>query len=208
MAEIGMNSPTNRLIGDTPRIGIRPTIDGRRKGVRESLEEQTMDMAQAAARFLYENLRHPSGLPVECVIADTCIGGVAEAAQCAEKFAGEGVGAQAEGLPRVGHHEHRRVAGQVDLALDHRRRGPRLQRGLDEPVPVHPRARQGHEQVARADAPRIVDGTLDLDLARPAKAGAGNPLGQVRQVHGVRVSFTAFPVGRRVAMPTTVSQLA
>ena len=89
MAEIGMNSPTNRLIGDTPRIGIRPTIDGRRKGVRESLEEQTMNMARAAARFLYENLRHPNGLPVECVIADTCIGGVAEAAHCAEKFACE-----------------------------------------------------------------------------------------------------------------------
>ena len=51
-----------------------------------------MSMARAAARFLYENLRHANGLPVECVIADTCIGGVAEAAQCAEKFSREGVG--------------------------------------------------------------------------------------------------------------------
>jgi hypothetical protein len=89
IAEIRLNSPTNRLIGDMPKIGIRPTIDGRRKGVRESLEEQAMSLAQAAARFLHENLRHANGLPVECVIADTCIGGVAEAAQCAEKFACE-----------------------------------------------------------------------------------------------------------------------
>ena len=51
-----------------------------------------MGMARNAARFLEENLRHPNGLPVECVIADTCIGGVAEAAQAAAKFAREGVG--------------------------------------------------------------------------------------------------------------------
>ena len=92
MTKIKMNEPTNRLIGDMPKIGIRPTIDGRWGGVRESLEEQTMNMAKTAAKFLSENLRHPNGLPVECVIADTCIGGVAEAAQCAEKFAREGVG--------------------------------------------------------------------------------------------------------------------
>jgi len=87
-----VNEPRNRLIGSMPKIGIRPAIDGRRRGVRESLEAQTMDMAQAVAAFLSENLRHPNGLPVECVIADTCIGGVAEAAQTAEKFAREGVG--------------------------------------------------------------------------------------------------------------------
>jgi L-fucose isomerase len=75
-----------------PKIGIRPTIDGRRQGVRESLEEQTMNMAKNVAAFLSENLRHANGLPVECVIAEPCIGGVAEAAQCAEKFAREGVG--------------------------------------------------------------------------------------------------------------------
>jgi L-fucose isomerase len=92
MAEIAVNSPSNRLLGDMPTIGIRPAIDGRRRGVRESLEEQTLNMAQAAARFLSENLRHPNGLPVECVIADTCIGGGAEAARCAEKFARAGVG--------------------------------------------------------------------------------------------------------------------
>lgn len=84
--------PHNRLIGSMPKIGIRPTIDGRRKGVRESLEDQTMTMAKTVAQFLSENLTHPNGLPVECVIADTCIGGVAEAAQTAEKFAREGVG--------------------------------------------------------------------------------------------------------------------
>lgn len=75
-----------------PKIGIRPAIDGRRKGIRESLEEQTMEMAKSVARLFAENLRYPNGEPVECVIADTCIGGVAEAAACGEKFAREGVG--------------------------------------------------------------------------------------------------------------------
>jgi L-fucose isomerase len=92
MAEFKLNPPRNRLIGDMPKIGIRPTIDGRWGGVRESLEGQTMGMARAAARFLEGNLRHANGLPVECVIADTCIGGVAEAAQTAAKFSREGVG--------------------------------------------------------------------------------------------------------------------
>ena len=82
----------NRLVGSLPKVGIRPAIDGRRKGVRESLENQTMGMAQAVARLIAENLRHASGDPVECVIADTCIGGVAEAARTAEKFARQGVG--------------------------------------------------------------------------------------------------------------------
>mgnify|MGYP006288222713 CR=1 FL=1 len=86
------NEPRNRLIGSMPKIGIRPTIDGRRNGVRESLEGQTMGLAKRLAAFLTENLRHPNGLPVECVIADQCIGGVAEAAMAAEKFAREGVG--------------------------------------------------------------------------------------------------------------------
>ncbi|WP_438349273.1 L-fucose isomerase [Paenibacillus sp. FA6] len=69
-----------------PKIGIRPTIDGRRRGVRESLEVQTMDLAKAVAKLLQEELRYPNGEPVECVIADTCIGGVAEAAAAAKKF--------------------------------------------------------------------------------------------------------------------------
>ena len=86
------NTTKQRLRGTLPKIGIRPVIDGRRQGVRESLEEQTMNMAKAAAKFLEQNLRHSNGLPVECVIADTNIGGVAEAADCAEKFAREGVG--------------------------------------------------------------------------------------------------------------------
>ncbi len=75
-----------------PKIGIRPTIDGRRRGVRESLEEHTMNLAKAAAELISENLRYPDGSKVECVIADTCIGGVAEAAACAEKFEREQVG--------------------------------------------------------------------------------------------------------------------
>ena len=74
-----------------PKIGIRPTIDGRRKGVRESLEDQTMQLAKLAADLISKNLKHPSGEPVECVIADTTIGRVAEAVACEEKFEREGV---------------------------------------------------------------------------------------------------------------------
>ena len=83
---------SNRLIGDLPKVGIRPVIDGRERGVRESLEKQVMDMAKAAAEFIRSELRFPSGETVECVIADTCIGGVAEAAMCADKFKKNGVG--------------------------------------------------------------------------------------------------------------------
>ncbi|RCX12718.1 L-fucose isomerase [Anaerobacterium chartisolvens] len=90
--EMKVNEPVNRLVGGLAKVGIRPAIDGRRRGIRESLEEQTMNMAKAAARLISENLRHSNGMPVECVIADTCIGGVAEAAKCAEKFKLEGVG--------------------------------------------------------------------------------------------------------------------
>ncbi|MBD5454989.1 MAG: L-fucose isomerase [Lachnospiraceae bacterium] len=83
----------NRLIGDYPVIGIRPTIDGRRGElkVRESLEEQTMNMARSAARLLKENIKYSNGEPVKVVIADTTIGRVAEAAACAAKFKKEGV---------------------------------------------------------------------------------------------------------------------
>ena len=91
-ADFLLTTPRSRLIGALPKIGIRPAIDGRWNGVRESLEDQTMNMAKAVARFFSENLRHANGLPVECVIANTCIGGVAEAAQAAAKFAREGVG--------------------------------------------------------------------------------------------------------------------
>jgi L-fucose isomerase len=87
-----VNAPVNRLRGAMPKVGIRPAIDGRRRGVRESLENQTMSMARSAAKLITEHLRHPNGLPVECVIADTCIGGVAEAAMCADKFSRENVG--------------------------------------------------------------------------------------------------------------------
>jgi len=78
--------------GSLPKIGIRPTIDGRLGGVRESLEKQTMEMATSAAKLIAKSLRYPNGVPVECVVADTCIGGVAEAAACAEKFAQAGIG--------------------------------------------------------------------------------------------------------------------
>ncbi len=79
-----MNAPKNRLRGSLPKVGLRPTIDGRLGGVRESLENKTM--AETAAKLLSANLRYPCGMAVECVIADTCIGGVAEAASAEEKF--------------------------------------------------------------------------------------------------------------------------
>lgn len=83
----------SRLIGDYPVIGIRPTIDGRRGylKVRESLEEQTVNMAKAAAKLFEDNIRYSNGEPVKVVIADTTIGRVAEAAACADKFKKAGV---------------------------------------------------------------------------------------------------------------------
>ena len=84
-------SNTNRLTGASPKVGIRPTIDGRLGGVRESLETQTMNMAKRVADLITNNLRHPDGSKVECIIADSTIGRVSEAAACAEKFEREGV---------------------------------------------------------------------------------------------------------------------
>lgn len=84
---------TGKLQGENPKIGIRPTIDGRQGGVRESLEAQTMRMAQNLASFISSTLKYSDGTPVQCVIADSTIGRVAEAAACAEKFRREGVGA-------------------------------------------------------------------------------------------------------------------
>ena len=83
----------NRYLGSYPVIGIRPTIDGRRGAlkVRESLEEQTMNMAKSAAKLFEENLRYSNGEPVKVILADTTIGRVAEAAACEEKFRREGV---------------------------------------------------------------------------------------------------------------------
>ncbi|MDR1171295.1 MAG: L-fucose isomerase [Bacteroidales bacterium] len=82
---------TKRLKGIVPKIGIRPVIDGRQRGIRESLEVQTMNLAKSVARLLSAELRHGDGSPVECIIADGTIGRVAEAAACAEKFEREGV---------------------------------------------------------------------------------------------------------------------
>jgi L-fucose isomerase len=83
---------SNRLQGNWPKIGIRPTIDGRMGGVRESLENQTMNMAKSVVNFLTSTLKYPDGTPVQCVIADSTIGRVAESAACAEKFKKENVG--------------------------------------------------------------------------------------------------------------------
>ena len=83
----------NRLAGDYPVIGIRPTIDGRRGSakVRESLEDQTMNMAKSAKELFEKNLRYSNGEPVKVIISDTTIGRVAEAAACADKFKKSGV---------------------------------------------------------------------------------------------------------------------
>jgi L-fucose isomerase len=86
------NHQGNRLQKSNPKIGIRPTIDGRLGGVRESLENSTMEMARTTADFLTKNIRHADGTAVECVIADSTIGRVAESARCDEKFDREGVG--------------------------------------------------------------------------------------------------------------------
>ncbi len=75
-----------------PTIGIRPIIDGRRKGIRESLEDTTMNLAKSVADLYTKTLKYPDGTPVKCIIADTCIGGVKEAADCAAKFEKANVG--------------------------------------------------------------------------------------------------------------------
>ena len=81
-----------RFIGEYPKVGIRPVIDGRQGGVRESLEEQTMNMAKSVADLISSELKYSNGAPVQCVIANSTIGRVPEAAACAEKFRKEGVG--------------------------------------------------------------------------------------------------------------------
>ena len=86
-----MTTPLHAF-GSLPKIGIRPAIDGRYGGVRESLEDQTMAMAQRTAKFIAAHLRYPTGEPVECVVAPSCIGGVAEAQECQEHFRKERVG--------------------------------------------------------------------------------------------------------------------
>ena len=86
------HTPANRLIGNMPTVGIRPTIDGRLQGVRESLERTTMAMAQSVAALIESAVRHANGMKVRCIVADRCIGGVAEAAMAAEQFRTAGVG--------------------------------------------------------------------------------------------------------------------
>lgn len=82
-----------RFAESYPKIGIRPTIDGRQGplNVRASLEEQTMKMAEAAAKLIKDNIKYSNGDPVEVVISDTTISRVPEAAACEEKFRKEGV---------------------------------------------------------------------------------------------------------------------
>jgi L-fucose/D-arabinose isomerase len=87
-----MQSSPSIIQGDLPRVGIRPTIDGRLGGVRESLEEQTQNLTQRVADLITGNLRYPNGQSVECVIAEPCIGGVNEAAACEDLFRKRNVG--------------------------------------------------------------------------------------------------------------------
>ena len=83
---------TKRYQGEWPAIGIRPVIDGRMGGVRESLENQTMNMAKSVVALVTATLKYPDGTPVQCILADTTIGRVAESAACAGKFKKENVG--------------------------------------------------------------------------------------------------------------------
>ncbi|MCH7903024.1 MAG: L-fucose isomerase [Armatimonadetes bacterium] len=86
------NSVGNRLRTPLPKVGIRPVIDGRYGGVRESLEDQVMKMAESTARLIEEECMHSCGEQVECVISVSCIGGLAESAECDDLFARSGVG--------------------------------------------------------------------------------------------------------------------
>ncbi len=88
-----VHATENRQCGGLPKIGVRPVIDGRRNGVRESLEEPIMTMALSAAELITGGLRHACGLPVGCVVPDFTTGGAAEAARCSALFRKEGVGA-------------------------------------------------------------------------------------------------------------------
>lgn len=81
-----------RFAGKPPKIGIRPVVDGRRNGIRESLEGRTMEMGRSVAALLQSRIRHADGSQLECVLPETCIGGVAEAAKCKSLFDREGVG--------------------------------------------------------------------------------------------------------------------
>jgi L-fucose/D-arabinose isomerase len=95
LKENKMNTPKQSLScwsGKLPRVGIRPTIDGRRGGVRESLEKQTLALAQRVADLISTNLRYPNGTPLVCVVPDSCIGGASEAQAVAEHFERENVG--------------------------------------------------------------------------------------------------------------------
>lgn len=95
----------SRLIGSYPVIGIRPTIDGRRGKikVRESLEDQTMNMAKSAAKLIEENVFYSNGEHAKVIIADTTIGRVAEAAACEDKFKKAGVDAEIDRLDGIEH---------------------------------------------------------------------------------------------------------
>lgn len=93
------NSESNSLIGSLPKIGIRPIIDGRRRGIRESLESTTMALARSVADLISSNLKYSNGSSVECVVPEFCIGGVAEASKVADLFSKSGVGASISVTP-------------------------------------------------------------------------------------------------------------
>jgi len=77
---------------DLPKIGIRPTIDGRLGGVRESLEDLTIGQATRVAQLISSSIRYPNGEPVQCVVPEVCIGGNAEAVATDRLFRRENVG--------------------------------------------------------------------------------------------------------------------
>ena len=177
-----------------PRIGIRPTIDGRRKGVRESLEEQTMNMAKSVADLFTSNLRYPDGVPVEVVIADTTIGRVHEAQACAAQVPRQQRGPDRDGDPVLvlRHRDHRHGPGDAarHLGLQRhrasRRRVPGRRPGRPRPD-RHPLPSASTASTCRTPttprSPRTcVPASCDYATARP---GRRSDEGRGLPVHGL-----------------------
>ena len=190
-----MNPPQNRLVGGLPKIGIRPAIDGRRRGVREGLENQTMAMARAVAELLSGSLRHANGLPVECVIADTLHRRGGRSCPDCRQVRPRGRRRLAHRDPvlvlRVGDHGHGPVPAQGRLGLQrHRAPGRRVPgRRAGGPQSEGPAGfrylRARRPGLGRPEHPGRREG--EAPAVRPRRPGRGDDARQVVPVHGRRV---------------------
>ena len=190
----------SRWNGGFPKVGIRPTIDGRLGGVRESLEKQTRRQAEAVARLISSELRYPNGQPVECVIADGTIGGVAEAAACADSFAREGVGVSLTVTPcwcygsETMDMDPLRAQGGVGLQRHRAARGGLPGRRARRPHPEGP-ARLRHLRPRRAGrrATRRIPADVREKILRFVRAGlaVATDARQVLPVHGRRARWAS-----------------